>query len=77
MNDTITPSQVRGARGVLDWSQAELADAATVTLRTVQRFERGQGPPRRTTVLAIKRALESAGVEFTNGDEPGVKLVSR
>jgi hypothetical protein len=25
-------------------------------------------------VAAVRAALESAGVEFTNGDEPGVKL---
>jgi hypothetical protein len=25
-------------------------------------------------VQAIQRALEAAGIEFTNGDEPGVKL---
>ncbi len=24
--------------------------------------------------LAVRRALESAGVEFTNGDQPGVRL---
>jgi hypothetical protein len=24
---------------------------------------------------AIRNALETAGVEFTNGDEPGVKLI--
>jgi hypothetical protein len=24
--------------------------------------------------LAIRRALEAAGVEFTNGDQPGVRL---
>jgi hypothetical protein len=25
--------------------------------------------------LAIRRAIEAAGVEFTNGDQPGVRLV--
>ena len=30
-------------------------------------------PPLRT-VASIRAALEAAGVEFTNGDEPGVKL---
>jgi hypothetical protein len=25
----------------------------------------------------LQRALESAGVEFTNGDEPGVKLTAK
>ena len=26
------------------------------------------------TVAALERALETAGVEFTNGDQPGVRL---
>jgi hypothetical protein len=28
------------------------------------------------TVEAIRRALEAAGVEFTNGDQPGVRLTA-
>jgi hypothetical protein len=40
---------------------------------TVARFERGE-PFEKRTVEAIQRALEAAGVEFTNGDQPGVRL---
>jgi hypothetical protein len=42
---------------------------------TVKRAE-GAGKPAASvdTVAAIRAALEKAGVEFTNGDEPGVKL---
>jgi hypothetical protein len=41
---------------------------------TVRNFENGTITPRRASLAAIQRALEDAGVEFTNGDEPGVKL---
>ena len=30
-----------------------------------------------STLDAIRAALESAGVEFTNGDQPGVRLKAR
>ena len=42
--------------------------------RTLLRFEAGEGETRDTTLAAIRAALEAAGVEFTNGDAPGVRL---
>jgi hypothetical protein len=41
---------------------------------TVRDFENGKSRPRRASLAAIQRAFEDAGVVFTNGDEPGVKL---
>ena len=40
---------------------------------TVARFERGEELKERT-IEALQRALEEAGVEFTNGEQPGVRL---
>jgi hypothetical protein len=40
---------------------------------TVATFERGDELEERT-IDALQRALEAAGVEFTNGDQPGVRL---
>ena len=40
---------------------------------TVARFERGEELKERT-IEALQRALEAAGVEFTNGEQPGVRL---
>jgi hypothetical protein len=51
----------------------ELAAAAKVSTDTVARFERGEELKERT-VDAIRRAFEDAGVEFTNGERPGVRL---
>lgn len=70
----IYPEQVRAARGLLDWSRDQLSDAAGVPVRTLDRYEKGEGVPRSGTVAAIRAALEAAGVTFTNGGEPGVKL---
>lgn len=73
----ITAAQVRAARGLIAWSQRELADAASVGLSTIADFERGKRTPIDNNLSAIERALEEAGVTFTNGDEPGVKLRKR
>jgi len=70
----LTSSQCRAARGLLDWSQQQLADAAGVGVVTVRQFEAGKGEPRRATLAVIEQALQVAGVEFTNGDRPGVRL---
>jgi len=57
------PSQCRAARGLLSWSQEELARRASVGLSTVRVFERG-GVIRSANIEAIREALEGAGVEF-------------
>jgi predicted transcriptional regulator len=67
------PVQCRMARAALDLGVRELARLAKVSTDTVARFERGEDLKPRT-IEAIQRALEEAGVEFTNGDQPGVRL---
>src|SRR5207244_11127235 len=69
----LLPVQCRMARAALGWGVRELAAAAKVSTDTVARFERGDELKERTTD-ALQRALEVAGIEFTNGDQPGVRL---
>jgi len=73
----ITAEQCRAARGLLDWSQQDLADAAHVGTVTVRGLERGKTQPRRLSAEAIRAALENAGVTFLDGEEPGVRLRKR
>ena len=75
----ITATQCRAARALLDWSQQELADSAGVGIVTVRQLEAGNTQPRRATLEVVRRALESAGVEFIdeNGGGPGVRLRKR
>jgi transcriptional regulator with XRE-family HTH domain len=72
----ITPAQCRAARGLLDWSQAHLAQQAGVGVVTVRQFEADAQTPRRATLDVIARAFEAAGVELIpeNGGGPGVRL---
>src|SRR5437660_10788033 len=67
------PVQCRMARAALGFGIRELAAAAKVSIDTIARFERGDELKERT-IDALQRALEAAGVEFTNGDQPGVRL---
>ncbi|PWS37692.1 transcriptional regulator [Falsiroseomonas bella] len=60
----MTPAQCRAARGMLAWTQAELATRARVHEATVRGFELGRKEPIRVSLDAIRRALEEAGVSF-------------
>jgi transcriptional regulator with XRE-family HTH domain len=69
----MTSVQIKMARAAVGWGVRELAEKAGITANTVTRIENGSDA-KQSTIKAIRRALESAGVEFTNGDAPGVKL---
>jgi transcriptional regulator with XRE-family HTH domain len=71
----MTPDQSRAARGLLDWSQAELAARSNLSESTVRDFEKGRRVPSINNLAAIRRALEAAGVEFIDGAQPGVRLM--
>jgi transcriptional regulator with XRE-family HTH domain len=71
--NTLSAAQCRMARAALLMGVRELAAAAGVSPTTISRVERGD-PLYGRTLAAIRAALEAAGVEFTNGDAPGVRL---
>jgi len=68
--------QIKAARALLGWSQEDLATKSDVSLATVKRLEAADGPlgGRADTGLKLRRALEKAGIEFTDGNHPGVRL---
>ena len=65
--------QIRAARGLLGWSQADLAKKAEVGHMTVKRFEANAGPVSGTiaSLTRIQSALEGAGIQFLPPDEWG------
>jgi transcriptional regulator with XRE-family HTH domain len=66
---------LRAARHLAGLSQADIAEATGLSLPTIKRAESERDVViSRESIDAIRAALESAGVVFTNGDEPGVKL---
>jgi transcriptional regulator with XRE-family HTH domain len=70
---SIKPGEAAAARKLLGWSRFELAARAAISDATIPNFEVGRRPSDRK-IAVIQRALEEAGVEFTNSGEPGVKL---
>ncbi|WP_416356322.1 helix-turn-helix domain-containing protein [Aureimonas phyllosphaerae] len=76
----IDASQMRAARGLLEWSQTQLAEASNLSLPTIKRMEKlGPGRSSADNVSAVRKALEAAGVIFLDdGAEaaggPGVRL---
>jgi transcriptional regulator with XRE-family HTH domain len=70
----ITSEQVRAARKLLGWSQLDVAYRAQVPETSVSVFEKSGRPPAEARVEAIRRTLEAAGVEFTNGSQANVRL---
>ena len=75
----ITRAQIRAARGLLGWSQSDLAEAAGLTLNQIKRIERGALDPRASMLAAIEGAFRQNNVIFLDQDDvrpggPGVRF---
>jgi transcriptional regulator with XRE-family HTH domain len=71
--------QLRAARALLRWEQSTVAAKARISVETVKRLERLDGPliaVKVATVEAIRKAFEAAGIDFIEPEEgvrgPGV-----
>lgn len=62
----ITARQMRAARALLGMDQRHLAEAAGISLPTIQRMEASDGQVRGNvdTLMKVVEALERAGVEL-------------
>ena len=72
----LTPEQCRAARGLLHWTQDELAETAGVSRSTIRDFENGRHELHRATEAQLVQALDVAGVLLIPAAEagPGVRL---
>lgn len=73
----MAPEQSRAARGWLDWTQAELAEKARVSLSTVRDFEKGRRTPIGNNLDAMRRVIESNGISLTfseTGEAVGIAV---
>jgi len=68
----ITMAQIRGARGILNWSQTDLADRTGISATSIGSIENGLTNPRTNTLQTILAAFENGGIEFIGTD--GVRL---
>ena len=74
--DTMTPSQCRAARALLEMNQSTLAQYGGLSLSTIVDFEKDRRQVSVDAVKAIKAALEREGITFIeeNGGGEGVRL---
>jgi transcriptional regulator with XRE-family HTH domain len=74
----LTSAQIRAARSLLRWSAEDLARRSLLSVATIRRAELTEDQTSMTAAndLAVRRALEAAGVEFIDedGGGPGVRL---
>ena len=74
----LNAAQIRAARALLRWSAKDLAEHSALGITTIRRAELTEAATSMTVSndLAVRRALEAAGVEFIdeNGGGPGVRL---
>jgi predicted transcriptional regulator len=72
---------IRAARALLRWGQRDLAEASSISLPTIKRLESQPGAmaAHMSTVVALRKAIEEAGVDFIeeNGGGQGVRLRKR
>ena len=79
----MTPDQLKAAGVLLGWSFVRVAARSGTSVQLVRTFEKtgrivSMNIPGRPmpidAIAAVRTTLEAAGVEFTDGDELGVKL---
>lgn len=68
----ISTAQIRGARGILNWSQSELAERTGISATSIGSIENGQTNPRSSTMQTIQKAFEDGGVVFIGRE--GVRI---
>ncbi len=69
----ITAAQLRAARGLLDWTRADLAKAANISPETVKNIEHGTFRPQENTADAIVKAFGAHDVKFTENEGVQIK----
>lgn len=72
----LSPEQCRAARGLLGWTQEELAERANVSRSTIRDFENGRHCLHSVTASQVAAAFEGGGAQLIPpGDAgPGVRL---
>ena len=72
----LTAAQCREGRALIDWSQAQLSQSASIDIQTISYFEKRFRAADETTRRRLRATLEAAGVVFIseNGGGAGVRL---
>ena len=63
-SEILTPAFCRAARGLLDWTQSDLAERSGISRSTIRDFEADRHAAHRATEAQLRLAFEGAGVSF-------------
>ena len=69
---TVGIDQIKAARSLLGWSQADLAEKSGYSLPAINNIERGLYEARSVTMDDIIQTFEQNGIQFIDG--PGVRI---
>ncbi|MBX4860571.1 helix-turn-helix transcriptional regulator [Rhizobium sophorae] len=70
----LTPALCRAARGLLDWTQTDLAAKAAVSRSTIRDYEGRHHDIHRATEAQLRLAFEEGGVNFVEIEGVGIGL---
>jgi len=70
----LTPALCRAARGLLDWTQTDLAEKAAVSRSTIRDYEGRHHEIHRATEAQLRLAFEEGGVRFIQLEGGGTGL---
>src|ERR1700735_2756360 len=76
----LTGNHVKAARALLGIDQERLSELSGVSINTVRNCEASGDKPiagYASTREQVQKALETQGIEFTNGGSPGVRLAKK
>ena len=76
LRDMLTAAQMRAGRGLLGWSQRDLASHSGLPLSTIKNIERGASDPRASTLAAIEKALGDV-LRHLEARQPGPDVLLR
>jgi len=71
----ISLKQIRAARGLLGWTQKDLAERCGFSTGAINRIEKGASDPKSSSLRLIQAVFEKEGIVFIDDDNfEGVKL---
>ncbi len=73
----LTPAICRAARGLLDWTQTDLADRSGVSRSTIRDYEGSRHDAHRATEAQLRLAFERGGIAFINVDEDNIAVCAK
>ena len=73
----LTPEMCRAARAFLNWTQADLAEHATVSRGTVRDYESSRHGVHRATISLLRRALDDGGAPLVDLEGGGLALLQK